>query len=141
MGTVARRTRRGAAPAVVLAMVLAGTSVVIGKAVAESISVSLIGFVSLLFALAAMLPLQVFRIGELRRLTRRDILFMVLQALFGIVLFRLLTLLGLRLTSAVDAGIILSTTPGVMTLSAIILLRERPSGRATHVRFALLRTG
>lgn len=114
---------------VVLSMFFAGSNVVFGKAVAGSGSVFAIGATSMLFALIAILPLQLTRLPELRRLRREDMGYMAVQAGFGIVLFRAFVLLGLRMTSAIDAGIILSTTPAVMTLGAFLALRERPSRR------------
>jgi drug/metabolite transporter (DMT)-like permease len=44
---------------------------------------------------------------------------------FGIVLFRALTLYGLRLTSAISAGVITSAAPAVMAVLAAAALRER----------------
>jgi len=55
--------------------------------------------------------------------------YMFLQALFGIVLFRGLTLYGLRLTTAISAGVVTSAAPAVMAVLAWTALRER-IGRA-----------
>jgi drug/metabolite transporter (DMT)-like permease len=114
---------------VVLAMSLAGTTVVVGKLLSVRVPVFLSMELSLCAALIAILPAQVVRRRELKLLTLRDLSYMFLQALFGIVLFRGLTLYGLRLTSAVSAGIITSAAPALMAVLAATVLRER-IGRA-----------
>lgn len=50
---------------------------------------------------------------------------MVLQAAFGIVAFRVLTLYGLRYTSAISVSIITSTTPFVMMVLSALFLKEK----------------
>jgi drug/metabolite transporter (DMT)-like permease len=110
---------------VFLAMALAGSSVVVGKLLSTRVPIFLSAELSLCAALAAILPLQLRRRRELRLLDRRQLGFMFLQALFGIVLFRVCTLSGLRLTSAVSAGLITSAAPAVTALFSAALLRER----------------
>jgi drug/metabolite transporter (DMT)-like permease len=61
---------------------------------------------------------------------------MLLQALFGIVLFRVFTLYGLHFTSAVHAGVITSAAPAVMAVLAASVLKER-IGAAGGVGIAL----
>jgi drug/metabolite transporter (DMT)-like permease len=51
------------------------------------------------------------------------------QALIGVFAFNVLLLAGLRLTSAVEAGLITSTLPAMTALCAIAILRERPTHR------------
>lgn len=112
---------------VLLSMVFAGSNVVFGRMLAAELSSVTIGFFTLSVALATILPLQIRHIGELRLLERQDWLHMLCQAFFGIVLFRVLTVEGVKLTSSVDAGVILSSTPAAMTLLAVVMLGERPS--------------
>ena len=114
---------------VVLAMALAGSSVVVGKLLSVRIPVFLSVELSLCAALVAILPAQIARRRELRLLGARELAWMFLQALFGIVLFRVLTLSGLRFTSAVNAGLITSAAPAVMAVLAAVVLKER-IGRA-----------
>jgi drug/metabolite transporter (DMT)-like permease len=119
---------------VMLAMIFAGSSIVVGKIVAVRLPVFLAVELSLLAALAVLLPLQLARRLELRLLDRRQLKYMFLQALFGIVLFRVFTLYGLRFTSAVHAGIITSASPAVMALLAAIFLKERlPAWRSRGI--------
>lgn len=110
---------------VVLAMALAGSSVVVGKLLSVRIPVFLSVELSLLAALAAILPAQIVRRRELRLLGRRELFLMFLQALFGLVLFRAFTLSGLRFTSAANAGVITSAAPAVMAVLARVTLGER----------------
>jgi drug/metabolite transporter (DMT)-like permease len=110
---------------VVLAMGLAGSSVVVGKLLSVRIPVFLSVELSLLAALAAILPAQIARRRELRLLGVRDLLSMFLQALFGMVLFRAFTLTGRRFTSAVNAGVITSAAPLIMAVLARVVLGER----------------
>jgi drug/metabolite transporter (DMT)-like permease len=121
----ARRTEARGLVEIVLAMALAGSSVVVGKLLSVRIPVFLAAELSLLAALAAILPAQAARRKELRLLGSRELGWMFLQALFGIVLFRVLTLTGLRFTSAVNAGLITSAAPAVMAVLAAAVLRER----------------
>lgn len=114
---------------VVLAMALAGSTVVVGKLLAARVPVFLSVELTLLAALAAILPVQAARWRELRLLSARELFYMLLQALFGIVLFRAFTLSGLRFTSAVSAGVITAAAPAIMAVLARLVLGER-MGRA-----------
>ena len=125
---------------VVLAMALAGSTVVVGKLLAARVPVFLSVELTLLAALAAVLPAQAVRWRELRLLTARELLYMFLQALFGIVLFRAFTLSGLRFTSASSAGVITAAAPAVMALLARLVLGER-MGRAGALGVALAVAG
>ncbi len=110
-------------------MALAGSTVVAGKLLSARVPVFLSVELTLLAALAAILPAQLTRRHELRQLGLRELGYMALQACFGIVLFRVLTLYGLRLTSAISAGVITSAAPAVMAVLAAVLLGERPGRR------------
>lgn len=135
--TAARTVSPRAAPAevrglleVVLAMAFAGSSIVVGKLLSTRIPVFLAMELSLIAALAAILPAQVFRRKELALLRGRELTSMFFQALFGIVLFRAFTLSGLHFTSAASAGVITSAAPAVMAALAAAVLRERIGGKA-----------
>jgi len=110
---------------VMLAMALAGSSVVVGKILSVRVPVVLSAELSLCAALVVLLPLQAARRRELGLLGRRDLGWMFLQALFGMVLFRVLTLNGLRFTTAVPAGLITSASPAVMGILSAAIMRER----------------
>ncbi|BCS96970.1 putative transporter YetK [Desulfoluna limicola] len=111
----------------VLAMVLAGSSVVVGKSLTGTLPAFFIGFSTLLVAFLVLLPLAASRWQEISALTLRQWGSLFMQALCGIFLFRVLTLYGLQHTGAVQAGVIMGTTPAVLTVFAAIFLRERPT--------------
>ncbi len=114
---------------VLAAMALAGTTVVAGKVLQGAVSVPFAVFASFLSAFTVMVPLQLRRMGELRSLPGRELLLMFLQALCGMVLFRLLLLYGLRATPATTAGVITGAAPAVTMVLGRIVLRERLGGR------------
>ena len=121
-----------------LAMAIVGSSVVCGKIINQAFPVFLAS--GLRFALAAliMIPLVLWREGRPPRLTRGQWLTVALMAFCGQFMFTCLLLLGLRWTSAVDAGLITSTTPAAMTLLSLLLLGERPGpARLAGVLLAL----
>lgn len=109
---------------IVIAFSLAGSSIIVAKMLSASVPVFLTCVLSLTVALVTLLPFQWKYRRELRRLTKREVLLMFFQAVTGIVLFRIFTLYGLRLTTATDASIITAATPAIMALLSIILLRE-----------------
>lgn len=123
----ARQLRRGklAFGEVAAAMALAGSTVVAGRILDRYLPPFCAVVATLLFALAVLLPLQAFRIAELRSLSGRELALGGLQALFGMVLFRVLLLNGLRLAPASSAGIALSAAPAVTLLLGRLMLRER----------------
>lgn len=114
---------------VALAMALAGSSVVVGKVLSARLPVFLSAELSVCAALVSCLPVQFVRRRELSLLGRRDLAYMFLQSVFGMVLFRVFTLNGLRLTTASTAGLITSAAPVVMAVLAALVLRERMKPR------------
>lgn len=120
------------------AFTLAGTSVISARLISERLGTFTISAMSLVFALALLLPLTG---GALRKslqgLSRGRLLLILLQAFFGIFLFRMFLLTGLRFTSAAEAGILTGATPAFTALFAAIFLRERSSRKK---RFGILST-
>ena len=111
------------------AMSLAGSSVVVGKMLVATVPVFVAAFGSLLVAFLCMIPLMHGRFGELRLLTAREWIYLFLQGLCGIVLFRVFTLYGLHMTGAAQAGIITGATPAVLAVLSLLLLGDRFSAR------------
>lgn len=111
-----------------LAMVLAGSSVVFSKLVAASVPTFLANILILGPAALVLLALTRLREGQWRWPAGqwRPLL---LQALFGVVLFRVFLFYGLPLTSAASGGILSSGVPAVTALLAWAILRERLSPR------------
>lgn len=111
------------------AMSLAGSSVVVGKLLVATVPVFIATFASLSVAFFCMIPLMRGRFTEVRMLSVREWMYLFLQGLCGIVLFRVFTLYGLQTTGAVQAGIITGATPAVLALLSLLLLGERLSAR------------
>lgn len=111
----------------VTAMALAGSSVVVGKGLANSLPVFLTTAATLVVALIVMMPYAWQRRSEIYALELREWVYLFLQGFFGIVLFRVLMLNGLRTVDAARAGIITGTSPAVLTMLSWIMLGERPS--------------
>lgn len=111
----------------VAAMSLAGSSVVVGKGLAGSLPVYLTTFATLLVALVVLLPSAWRKREEIYALEPREWVYLFLQGMCGIVLFRVLMLSGLRTIGAAQAGIITGTSPTVLTMLSWLMLGERPS--------------
>ena len=107
------------------AMSIAGSAVVAGKLLVGSMPVFLAAELGLGAGLLIMLPLLWLR-KENAGLDRRTHGTLALQALCGIVLYRVFTFEGLRHTSAASAGLMSSAAPAVIGILAWGLLRERP---------------
>lgn len=129
------------------AFMLAGTSVVAARYVSGRLGPFTIAAMSLLFALPALLAACRGKIaGHIRRMGPREWLLTLLQAAFGIFLFRMFLLKGLLLTSSAEAGILTGATPAATALLAGLLLKEpvgpaRASGIACTVAGVLLLQG
>jgi drug/metabolite transporter (DMT)-like permease len=108
-----------------VAMVLVGSSVVVGKLMAESLPVFLAGGLSSAIGAAILVPVLLLREGGLPTVSGRDLLILFLQALTGIFLFRVFLLWGLLFTTAAEGGVITSTTPAVVGLISFFFLKER----------------
>lgn len=108
-----------------LAMAIAGSSVVFGKLITASFPVFLAAGLRFAIASAFLVPLVIIRGSGSAAITKKDWLFLFLQSLTGVVLFSIFLLYGLRLTSAVEGGIITCTTPAVLGVISFIFLKER----------------
>ncbi|SDC91480.1 EamA domain-containing membrane protein RarD [Paenibacillus sp. UNCCL117] len=112
-----------------LAAVIVGSSVVAGKLMSSSLPVFLSQSASLAVALLLLVPLTVIRRRLKLRISRKDVLILLLQAFLGMFLFRVLMLYGLKYASAAESGIMTSLTPAVVALLSFIVLKERPTPR------------
>ncbi|KWA81498.1 hypothetical protein WL30_27030 [Burkholderia ubonensis] len=86
---------------------------------------------ALRFLIATPLLFALMRAQRLRwpRLSRRDAGLLVVQAAAGGVGYTVLLICGTRLSSPLDAGVMLGTLPAMSTLIAAVLLRERQMPR------------
>jgi len=106
-----------------LSMALAGANVGVGKLLAEDLPPAMILGLRCLLAVIVLYPVARMlegRIGISRRVGWNALL----QAAFGTLLYNLALLAGLRLTTALEAGLILATLPAVIALGGALWLRE-----------------
>ncbi len=109
---------------------LAGTSVISARFVTGKLGTFTITAVSLSFALLFLLPLCWKKLAEtIRTMSAKGFLFLSLQALFGIFLFRMFLLIGLLFTSTGEAGLLTGATPAITALLAMVLLKEPTNGK------------
>ncbi|MBN1647361.1 MAG: DMT family transporter [Spirochaetales bacterium] len=110
-------------------MILGGSSIIPAKFLAGSMPLFSIHFLSLLFAAPVMVPFVLASGFSLKKINRREFLCILLQALSGVVLFRIAMVQGLKCLSAFSAGVITSLSPLVLSFLSILLFRERPGYR------------
>lgn len=107
------------------AMVLAGSTVVVGKMVAAEFPIFLGSGLRYAVAALVLLPISLRGAAQARLLV--GLLFA--QSFLGNFLFSLCLLYGLRATGAASAGVITSATPAAVGLISVLFLRERLSLR------------
>ncbi|SOY46891.1 DMT family transporter [Cupriavidus taiwanensis] len=111
----------------IASMALVGSNVGLGKSIIAHVPVLLFALLRFAIAVACLAPW--YRPARMRRVSRGEWLNLSLQAFFGTFLFTLLMLNGVRLTSAMAAGVITSTIPATVALLSWLLLRERLARR------------
>lgn len=108
-----------------LAMVIVGSSVVIGKLIVASFPVFLASALRFSIASIILVPLLLIREGKNVVIGKRDWFILFLQAFAGVFLFSIFLLYGLKFTGAAEAGIITSTTPAVVGVISFLFLKEK----------------
>lgn len=102
------------------AMLIVGTSVVASKVIVETMPIYTAS--ALRFLLAGIILFAIVRrAGGIPSLPLRIHGIVALEALSGLVVFNILLLLGLDLTTAVASGIITSSTPAVIAVMSVAL--------------------
>ncbi len=109
-----------------LAMVIVGSLVVFGKVITHEFPLFLASGMRFIIAFCTILPVLIVKEKDLFRVSRGDVFRLVLMAFSGQFVFTILVLLGLRFTSAIEAGIINATAPAMMAVVTFVLFRERP---------------
>jgi drug/metabolite transporter (DMT)-like permease len=109
-------------------MMLTGANVAVGKLLADSLPIPMILGLRCLLAVAVLWPLARVLDGPCR-VEGRQMWNLALQAAFGTVLYNTALLAGLRLTTALEAGLILATMPAVVAVGGALWLRERMAPR------------
>lgn len=108
-----------------LAMIIVGSSVVFGKVITYSFPVFLASGLRFAIASVMMLPILLKYEKNVFRISKKDGLSLIFMAFCGQFVFTFLVLLGLRYTSAIEAGIITSTSPAMMVVVTWLLFREK----------------
>lgn len=111
--------------ALATAQVFVGSLVVVGKLIATALPLFLASAVRSAIGAALLLALLLWREGRLPRPTRRDWAYLLLIAFTGMFLFSVFLLYGLRLTTATEGGIIISTAPAILGAWAFLFMGER----------------
>ncbi|MEX1377157.1 MAG: DMT family transporter [Eubacteriales bacterium] len=109
-----------------MGMILAGSSVVVGKML-NSYPIFFVVDISLFVAFMSIWSIARMVEGKIKisDVEKSDWKYILFQSLAGIVFFRLFMMLGVKYTSAVKSGIVLSTTPAVLAVLAWIFLKEK----------------
>jgi len=109
-----------------VAMVIVGSSVVIGKLVVSSFPVFLAAGLRFAIGTLVLFPILLKREGlNVPALNKRDWILLFLQAVTGAFLFTVFLFYGLKLTNAAEAGIITSLAPAVVGVLSFLFLREK----------------
>ena len=112
-----------------LAMIIVGSSVVVGKILIMKVPVFLAS--GLRFAIATLIiwPIILMKEKGFPKIIKRDWLIFFIMAFCGQFMFTVLMLIGLKYTQAMEAGIITSTTPAFMAGVSFFILKERLDAR------------
>ena len=109
------------------AMLTVGSTVIASKVIAAGVPPFTATALRFAMALPVFVAIMVITGRRLPRLSRRDWLLIVFQAIAGSVGYTTFLISGLSQTSAANAGIIIGTLPVVTAAIAVMLLGERPS--------------
>ncbi|MFC3000667.1 DMT family transporter [Falsiroseomonas tokyonensis] len=104
-------------------MALVGANVGVAKLLAASLPIPMIAGLRCLLAVLVLFPLARAMEGNVR-LDRRSLWNLAWQAAFGTVIYNAGLLAGLRLTTALEAGLVLATLPAVVAIGSALWLRE-----------------
>jgi drug/metabolite transporter (DMT)-like permease len=107
-----------------LSMALTGSYVALSKPLAAALPVFLLAWLRFGIAAIAMLP-WLRRDSAEPPMTGRTKRLLFVESFFGNFLFTLCMVSGVRLTSAVSAGVIMAAIPAVVALLSWVFLRER----------------
>ncbi len=111
-----------------LAMIIVGSSVVFGKVITHSFPVFLASGLRFSIASIMMIPIVLKYEKNFFNISKKEGIKLFFMAFCGQFIFTVLVLFGLRYTSAIEAGIITSTSPAMMVMVAYLLFRDSPNG-------------
>lgn len=109
------------------ASLIVGTTIVVSRFIAMGKSLYCLQAVSLLIASIILFTAAGGKIiiSNYRNTQKKDFLYMFLQTITGVVIFRIFMVYGVKLTAAIDAGVILSFTPVMTVILSLIFLKEK----------------
>jgi drug/metabolite transporter (DMT)-like permease len=111
-------------------MIAFGSATPVSKLVGNAMPVFVAGFLRVVLG-AGLLGLAAWpKRGDLRNLSRRDWWVVAAIAVFGMFGFSVLMLYGMRSAPGAVGATVMSMTPAVTALAAILFLGERPAWRA-----------
>ena len=105
-----------------LGMILVGSSVVIGKELTFKLPIFFTMGVRFLFSIIIFYLIIKIKKDIFPKLEKKDYAMLFIQSATGIFLFNILLFYGLKFTSGVEAGIILSLSPAFAAIIAFLLL-------------------
>jgi len=108
-----------------LAMTIVGSSLVVGKIITNSFPVFLASGLSLFVASIVFFPFLIKAESGIPQLGKKDLTVIILQALLGTFIYRILLLYGLKYANAAEGGIITSSTSAVIAILSFLLLKEK----------------
>ncbi|AOT71436.1 DMT family transporter [Geosporobacter ferrireducens] len=108
-----------------VSMCLVGINIAVGKVISQTVPVFLFANIRFFIAAVILVPMVFMEKDTKFSLNRKDWMLLFLQSLFGVFLFSIFMLCGVRYTSAISAGIITSTTPAFIALLAFFFLKEK----------------
>jgi drug/metabolite transporter (DMT)-like permease len=109
-------------------MALVGANVGVAKLLSAALPIPMILGLRCALAVLVLWPLARGIEGRVR-VDRRGLWNLALQATFGTVIYNAGVLAGLRLTTALEAGLVLATLPAVVAVGGALWLRERLPAR------------
>lgn len=110
-----------------MAMFISGSAVVVSKIMVNTMPPFLVTEIGIFLGLIILIPLTFIVKKEFYKLSLKSYLVLLGQAVCGILLYRVFTLIGLSYTSAANSGLITSSSPAMVVILAYIILRERIS--------------
>ena len=122
-----KMTRKKALFSLTGASLIVGSTIVVSRLISLGKSIYCLQAVSLL--IASVILIISSGAGNIKKYLietgKRDFMYIFFQTLSGVVLFRILIIYGVKLTSSIDAGVILSLTPLMTVLLSMIFLQEK----------------
>ncbi len=110
-------------------MTLMGSFFVVNKQIVAEVPVFIASEIRLLMGAIVLFVLSRINGDVFTRFDRRDSRVVFFQAFFGVFLFSIFSLNGLKHTSAVNSGIIMGMTPVAILIVAMLMRQERATWR------------